>query len=309
MIQEKNIREVEIKAPATIANIVCGFDVLGMALEEPFDMIKAKITDTPGIIINHTDEFGLPTDPVKNVAGVALQAMLNFLKIDAGIYLEIQKNILPGSGLGSSGASAMGAVVAANKLLNHPCTAEQLVQFAMEGEKVAGGVAHADNVAPCLYGSITVISTENELRVDVLPVPELYVTIIHPQIEVKTSDSRKILKKEIPLKNAVRQWSLVAGLITGIFKKDYTLLKRSLKDVIFEPVRSVLIPGFDEVKKASLEVGALGGGIAGSGPSIFMLSETESIAKKAEAEMKSIYKSIGVDFKTYVTTIKTTSIL
>lgn len=309
MIQQKNTREVEIKAPATIANIVCGFDVLGMALEKPYDVIKAKIINTPGIIINHIDDFGLPTDPQKNVAGVALQAMLNHLKIDTGIYLEIQKNILPGSGLGSSGASAMGAVVAANKLLNLPCTPEQLVRFAMEGEKIAGGVAHADNVAPCLYGGITVISTENELRVDVLPVPELFVTIIHPQIEVKTSDSRKILKKEIPLKNAVRQWSLVAGLITGIFKKDYTLIRQSLKDVIFEPVRSLLIPGFDEVKNASLDVGALGGGIAGSGPSIFMLSESKSIAENVETVMKSTYDSIGVDFKTYVTTIKTTSIL
>lgn len=309
MKQELNTNEVVVKAPATIANIVCGFDVLGMALEEPYDMIKATLNDTPGIVISHSDDFELPTDPTKNVAGVALQAMLNHLKINSGFNLQIHKNILPGSGLGSSGASAMGAVVAANKLLNHPCTAEELVLFAMQGERIAGGVAHADNVAPCLYGGITVISTEGELRVDVLPVPELYVTIIHPQIEVKTSDSRKILKKEILLKNAVRQWSLVAGLITGIFKKDYSLIKRSLKDVIFEPVRSVLIPGFDEVKNASIEVGALGGGIAGSGPSIFMLSETEAIANDVEAVMKSTYNFIGVDFKTYVTTIKTTSIL
>lgn len=309
MIQPTNTKEVVIKVPATIANIVCGFDVLGMALEEPFDTIKATLTHTSGITISHTDGFGLPTDPTKNVAGVALQSMLNHLKSDTGIHLEIHKNILPGSGLGSSGASAMGAVVAANQLLGNPCNAEQLVRFAMEGERIAGGVAHADNVAPCLYGGITVISTENDLRVDVLPVPELYVTIIHPQIEVKTSDSRKILKKEIPLKKAVRQWSLVAGLITGIFKKDYTLIRRSLKDAIFEPVRSVLIPGFDEIKNASLEAGALGGGIAGSGPSIFMLSESRSIAENVETVMKSTYDSIGVDFKTYVTTIKTTSIL
>ena len=300
---------IEVRCPATIANLVCGFDVLGMALEEPFDLLKATLTDTPGIAIVHTDNFGLPLDSEKNVAGVALRALLAAWDKPVGFKLEIHKNILPGSGLGSSAASAMGAVAAANKLLGTPFTNEQLIRFAMEGERLAGGVAHADNVSPCLYGNITVIAAEDDLRVDVLPVPKLFVTIIHPQIEIKTSDARKILRKEIALKSAVRQWSLVAGLVTGIFKQDYSLISRSLKDVIFEPVRSVLIPQFDAIKKASLEAGALGGGIAGSGPSVFMLSEKETIAKDVEKVMQTIYQSIGIDFKTYVTKIKTSHLL
>lgn len=308
-MNENPKKEIVIQCPATIANLVCGFDILGMALQEPFDTLKATMTDSPGISITHTDSYGLPTDPQKNVAGVALQALLSTLKKPVGFNLEIHKNILPGSGLGSSAASAMGAVAAANMLLGNPFNFLQLVQFAMEGEKLAGGIAHADNVAPCLYGSITLISTEDSLRIDVLPVPKLFVTIIHPQIEIRTSDARKILKKEITLKKAIRQWSFVAGLVTGIFKQDYQLIRRSLQDVVFEPVRSVLIPAFDEIKTASLKAGALGGGIAGSGPSIFMLSETEAIAREVGQAMSLIYQSLGVDFKIYVTTIRTSSLI
>ena len=298
-----------IKAPATIANLVCGFDVLGMALEEPFDILTATLISEPTITITHTDDFDLPADPQRNVAGVALRAMLDKLPTPVGFHLEIQKNILPGSGLGSSAASAMGAVAAANVLLGKPFDNLQLVQFAMEGEKLAGGIAHADNVAPCLYGGITQISMEDQMRIDVLPAPSLFITIIHPQIEIRTSDARKILKKEITLKSAIRQWSLVAGLISGIYKNDHNLISRSLKDVIFEPVRSVLIPAFDEIKNASLNAGALGGGIAGSGPSVFMLSATEDIARAVEQRMRSIYDSLGIDYKTYVTTIRTSPLI
>lgn len=300
---------IKIKAPATIANIVCGFDVLGMAINEPYDEVSIKVTGNPGIIIRHKDDYGLPEDPDKNVAGVSLKALINQLKEPVGFEVEIKKNIMPGSGLGSSAASAMGVVAAANYLVGNKFSDQDLIRFAMEGEKLASGIAHADNIAPCLYGGITMINTAHSLDIHSISHPPLWCTVIHPQIEVKTADSRKIIRKEIPVKAAIQQWSNIAGLITGFFKSDYQLISQSLEDVIFEPVRSILIPGFNEVKKRSKEAGALGGGISGSGPSIFMLSENEIVAKRVEVAMKEVYDRIGLDFKIYVTTIKTSRIV
>ncbi len=204
--------------------------------------------------------------------------------------MVIHKHIKPGSGLGSSAASAAGAVVAANKLLNNRFSNEDLLRFAMFGEKVASGVKHADNVAPCIYGGITLIRSIHPLDVVALSAPELYVTVVHPQIEVKTSDARQILRKEVLLKDAIKQWGNIAGLVAGFLKNDYALIGRSLEDVIIEPVRSILIPGFDEVKSQCKEAGALGGGISGSGPSLFMLNQEESIAHKNEEIMQDVFK-------------------
>lgn len=298
-----------LKAPATIANIVCGYDVLGMALEKPFDEIIVSYSDIPGIQIHHTDEFNLPTDPKQNVAGIALQAMMDELEKSCGFNVQIHKNIMPGSGLGSSGASAIGVVAAANKLLGNKFTKNELLRFAMEGERCAGGLAHADNVAPCLFGGITLNMQDGGIEIDQLPFPPLYVTVIHPQIEIKTSDARKIIKKEVSMNKAIVQWSHIAGLVAGFCKGDYNLIRRSLHDVILEPVRSVLIPKFDELKAVSMKAGALGGGIAGSGPSVFMFCETESIAESVENEMTKVYAPIGLGFKTYVTTIKTSPLI
>ena len=158
-------------------------------------------------------------------------------------------------------------------------------------------------MAPCIYGGITLVRSVFPLDIISLASPDLYVTVVHPQIEVKTADARQILRKEVQLKNAIRQWGNIAGLVTGILKNDIPLIGRSLEDVIIEPVRSILIPGFEQVKTLSKEAGALGGGISGSGPSIFMLSENESVAKKVEAVMQEIYNGIGIEYKTYVTTI------
>lgn len=301
--------EISLKIPATIANIVCGFDILGMAVNEPFDDIKIKISEKPGIQIKHTDPYGLPEDPKKNVAGVALQALMNEMDEPPGFSISIHKNILPGSGLGSSGASALGTVAAANILLGKPFSHEQLIRFGMEGERAASGTAHADNVAPCLYGGITLISSEPALQINTLPYPELFVVILHPQIEVKTSDSRKIIKKEIQLKTAVRQWGYIAGLVAGFCKKDIELIRRSLNDVVFEPARSLLIPKFKELKSAAIGAEALGGGISGSGPAVFMLCDQMSVAENVKEKMNEIYTKSGIDFKTYLTTIKSTPLL
>lgn len=299
---------VKIKSPATIANLVCGFDVLGMALNEPQDLMQVTLSDTPGIRIKHNDIYNLPVIPEKNVAGVALMELMKETERRYGFDVIIEKHIKPGSGLGSSAASAAGIVFAANHLLANIFTKEDLVRFAMAGEKLASGVKHADNISPCIYGGITLIRSVFPLDIIALPAPPMYVVVVHPQIEVKTSDAREILRKEVLLKDAIKQWGNIAGLVAGLMQNDYALISRSLEDVIIEPVRSMLIPGFDEVKKRCLQAGALGGGIAGSGPSIFMLCKQENIAKDVEIIMKDIYENTGLAYHTYVTTINNNGI-
>ena len=294
---------VQVLAPATVANLVCGFDVLGMALQQPQDVMIVRLVDKPGIFIQKDDVYKLPTEPEKNVAGASLLALMEEWKEPVGFEVIIDKRIKPGSGLGSSAASSAGAVVAANHLLGNPFSNEDLVRFAMNGEKVASGVKHADNIAPCIYGGITLIRSIFPLDIIQLTAPPMYVTVVHPQIEVRTSDARQILRKEVQLKAAIKQWGNIAGLVAGFMKNDYDLIGRSLEDVIIEPVRSILIPGFDDVKKRSKDAGALGGGISGSGPSIFMLSKEEYVAKGVEEVMIDVYTRLGIEFKTYVTMI------
>ena len=297
------MNSIKVKSPATLSNLCCGFDILGMALNEPNDIMELILKEEPGINIQHLDSFNLPLDPKKNIAAVALQAMLDDLKYEKGFDIIIEKKIKPGSGIGSSAASAAGIVVAANELFGKPYSKQQLVAFAMEGELLASGSRHADNLAPCIYGGLVLIRDTASLDIIELKTPPLFITIVHPQIEIKTSYAREILPKEIPLKSAVIQWANVAGLVTGFLNSDYQLISRSLQDIIVEPVRSKLIPGFDDVKKNAMAAGALGGGISGSGPSLFMLSEKESTAIAIEKEMKIIYDKLGIEYKTYVTTV------
>ena len=294
---------VEVHAPATVANLVCGFDVLGLALNDPYDVMKICACSEKGIRIRHTDNYHLSTVPEQNVAGVALAEMMQELDIDFGFEVTIEKRIKPGSGLGSSAASAAGSVVAADYLLGNIFSKDDLIRFAMAGEKLASGVKHADNISPCIYGGVTLIRSIFPLDIVPLHAPPVFVAVVHPQIEVKTSDAREILRKEVLLKNAIRQWGNIAGLVAGFLKNDYELISRSLEDVIIEPVRSMLIPGFDDVKKKSVYAGALGGGISGSGPSIFMLCKTKDIAMNVETIMKEVYDGTGLQFHTYVTTI------
>ncbi|MGE5518534.1 MAG: homoserine kinase [Candidatus Dadabacteria bacterium] len=300
------MKTVKIKAPATVANLVCGFDVLGLCVHEPYDIMEVTLLDEKKVIIQSSDGYPLPTDPAQNTAGAPLLEMLNEVAGNIGFDVLIHKNIKPGSGVGSSAASAAGAVVAANHLLDNRFSKQDLVRFAMFGEKVASGVKHADNVAPCIFGGITLIRSIFPLDIVSIATPGLYVTIVHPQIEVKTADARQILRKEVQLKDAIKQWGNIAGLVAGFMKDDYDLIGRSLEDVIIEPLRSILIPGFDEVKKRCKEAGALGGGISGSGPSIFMLSRDEQTAGAVALVMKEIYDRLGIDNRQYVSTISKT---
>lgn len=297
------MKSIEVLAPATVANMVCGFDILGFALNEPADRFSVSLSDTAGVQIINEDDFDLPLDPTQNVSGAALLALLAKAPDIKGLVLRSLKIIKPGSGIGSSAASAVGPVVAANRLLGDRFTQEELLQFSMVGEKVASGVKHADNIAPALFGGVTLIRSIFPLDIIPLAAPPLYVTVVHPLIEIKTSDARQILKQKILLKDAIRQWGNIAGLVAGLLKQDYELIGRSLEDVIIEPVRSILIPAFDEVKKSCLEAGALGGGISGSGPSIFMLSKDRSTAEAVEKVMQQIYNRIGLPYQTHLTTL------
>lgn len=288
--------------------MVCGFDILGFALEAPYDEMVLRLIDEPIIRIINKDDYNLPTNPPDNVAGAALLALMDELDGSVGFEVEIKKNIKPGSGIGSSAASAAGAVVGANYLLGNRFSSDDLVRFAMCGEKVASGVKHADNITPCILGGVTLIRSIFPLDVVQLSSPALHVTVVHPQIEVKTENARKILKHQVELKDAIKQWGNVAGLVAGLLKKDYDLLGRSLEDVIIEPIRSILIPGFDEVKARCKEAGALGGGISGSGPSIFMLSKDEATAHRVETVMAEVFTRLGIDYHTYVTAINNSGV-
>ncbi|WBV58719.1 homoserine kinase [Chryseobacterium sp. Chry.R1] len=303
------MKSIKIKVPATVANLVCGFDILGMAINEPYDEMEVRLLETPDIIVRHTDGFNLPEEASKNVAGIVLMKMQEHLHLKNGFEVIIHKHIKPGSGLGSSAASAAGAAFAANILIGNILSREETIHFAMFGEELASGVRHADNIAPCIYGGITLVKSSDPIDIISLNTPGLFIAAVHPQVEVKTSDARQILKKNIQLKDAITQWGNIAGLIAGIEKNDLFLIGRSLNDVIVEPVRSILIPEFDTIKRKSLEMGALGGGISGSGPSVFMLTEKKKTAGDIAMMMKSVYDQININSMVYVSDINSTGII
>ncbi|WP_349353010.1 homoserine kinase [Flagellimonas sp. MMG031] len=298
------MEEIKVFCPATIANVSCGFDVLGLALDSVGDAMTVRKIPEKGIRISKIMGQDLPLEAEQNVAGVAGLALLDKSDYEGGFEIEIDKRIKPGSGIGSSAASSSGAVWAMNELLGKPFSKLELVEFAMQGEKLASDVAHADNVAPAIYGGFTLVRSYEPL--DIIPIPtpsELYATVIHPQIEIKTSDSRKILKTTISMQQGIRQWGNLGGLIAGLFQNDYDLISRSLEDHIVEPIRSILIPAFDDIKANALKAGALGSGISGSGPSIFALSKGETIAQQVAASMKETYQNIGIDFDIHISKV------
>tara|TARA_R110000868_G_scaffold56488_3_gene174765 strand:+ start:7161 stop:8087 length:927 start_codon:yes stop_codon:yes gene_type:complete len=293
--------EIKIFSPATVANVSCGFDVLGFCLDHIGDEMIVRKTKSKGIYITKIEGFDLPFDAEKNVAGVSALALIQDANPDCGFEIEIYKNIKPGSGIGSSAASAAGSVFAINELLGRPYNKTQLTNFAIKGEAVASKCEHADNLAPAIFGGFTLIKSINPLEILQIPTPnDLYAIIIHPKIEIKTSEARAILPKEIPLQKAITQWANVGSLVHALHTNDYELISKSLHDVVIEPYRSKLIPYFNEVKKVALEAGSLGCGISGSGPSIFNLSKGLKTAINVETAIKNIYKNTTIEFDTYV---------
>lgn len=298
------MNEIKIFCPATIANLNCGFDVLGLCLEGIGDEMVFRIVPEKGVRITQITGADLPMETQKNVAGVAALALVNAVNPDFGFEIEIHKKIRAGSGIGSSSASAAGAVFGINELLGRPYTKHQLVDFAMKGEAVASGSEHADNVAPCLLGGFTLVRGYNPLEVIRIESPaDLYAIVLHPHIELKTSDSRAVLSPTVGLKQAITQWGNLGGFIAGLYTADYGLLGRSLQDVIVEPLRKPLIPHFDAVKQAALDHGALGAGISGAGPSIFALCKGESTALAIKKAMSESYVETGLLFDLHVSKI------
>ena len=298
------MNEIKIFCPATIANLNCGFDVLGLCLEGIGDEMVFRKVPEKGVRITQITGADLPMETQKNVAGVAALALVNAVNPDFGFEIEIHKKIRAGSGIGSSSASAAGAVFGINELLGRPYTKHQLVDFAMKGEAVASGSEHADNVAPCLLGGFTLVRGYNPLEVIRIESPaDLYAIVLHPHIELKTSDSRAVLSPTVGLKEAITQWGNLGGFIAGLYTADYGLLGRSLQDVIVEPLRKRLIPHFDAVKQAALDHGALGAGISGAGPSIFALCKGESTALAIKKAMSESYAETGLLFDLHVSKI------
>ncbi|MEC9160671.1 MAG: homoserine kinase [Bacteroidota bacterium] len=295
---------VRLFSPATISNLSCGFDVLGLCLETIGDYMEIIKSKRKGIYITSIIGEKIPYDVKKNVAGVASEALIDSLKPDFGFEIKIDKKIKPGSGIGSSAASSVGAVVGINHLLGNPFKLKELIPYALEGEKLACGSKHADNVAPAILGGITLVRSTKPIDIIKLPIPEnLKAVIIHPKIEIKTADARKVLDKSIPLEKASQYWANLGAFVSSLYENNYELMKKSIVDNIIEPKRSQLIPMFDSLKQIANDNDSIGCGISGSGPSVFSLANGLKTAKIINNSFKKIYEETGIPFKTYVSDI------
>jgi homoserine kinase len=298
------MNEIKVFSPATIANLSCGYDILGVCLDNIGDEITVRKTKKKGVVIKKVSGQKLSTDISLNVAGVSATALLNETKVNCGFEIEIHKGIKPGSGIGSSAASSAGSVFAINKLIGEPYTNKELIKFAMYGEMAASGSKHADNVAAVLLGGFTFVrnSIENDYFKLNTPI-EIAFTVIHPKIELKTKDSRAVVKDKVLLKNMVEQSANLGSFISGLYTEDYDLIGRSLKDVIIEPLRSVLIPKFEKIKSVSINSGALGCGISGSGPSVFAMCKGVTTAINVGNAMKKIYDKLDLDYDVHISCV------
>jgi homoserine kinase len=300
------MKSIRAFAPATVANVSCGFDIFGFAVEAPADEVVITLTSKPGVIIKQItgDDGRLPLEAFRNTSGVAVQAFLKEIGSNQGADIVLHKKLPLGSGMGSSAASSVAALIAINHLYDNPFSREQLLPFAMEAERIACGSAHADNVAPSLLGGFVLIRSYSPLDVAKIPTPAgLFCTLVHPHLELKTEDSRRVLKSSVPMKDAITQWGNIAGLVVGLMKPDYGLITRSLQDVIAEPIRAVLIPGFDNIKAVAIHNGALGCGISGSGPTIFSLSTEFEIAERVGAEIQKQFIEMKLKSDVFVSKI------
>ncbi len=295
-------------APATSANLAAGFDILGMALSKIGDKVTAYKTNKSNIEIISIkgDQGQLPLDPTQNTASVAVAALLKYVGYSGGIGLEIEKKMPLCSGLGSSAASAAAAVAAVNHLLQLELTAKELVPFAMQGEAVASGSAHADNVAPSLMGGIVLIRSYHPLDVIQLSVPEnLYYSIVHPNLSINTKEAREQVPQNIPVKHATQQMGNIATFVAGLYSNNLNLISNGLEDWIAEPARAKSIPGFSLVKQAALDAGALGAGLSGSGPSMFAFSDALSTAEDCACQMSDIFNNQNITSNLYFGKVNT----
>jgi homoserine kinase len=302
-----DLEQVTAFAPATVTNVSCGFDIFGFALNAPGDEVLVRRIPTPEVRIRKIsgDAGQIPLQTDRNTAGRALRAFWEALTPPMGFEIEIYKKMAIGTGLGSSAASAVAAVWAANRFLKQPLQEEALLPFVLEGEKLtSGGSVHADNVAAALFGGFVLVRTAQPPDIIPLHFPrQLRVAVVHPHIELPTWQMRRILREQVELKDAVRQWGNIAAFVAGLQNGDLHLMSRSLQDVIIEPVRGKVIPGYEAARQAAVENGALGSGISGSGPSMFALCPSESVARKAGEAMRAVFHRLNLQADLYLSPI------
>lgn len=298
---------VKVFAPATVANVVCGFDVLGFAVNEPGDEVIMRVTGKPGIVISKItgDNGRLPLDPKKNTVSVSVDHYLKHIgRTDIGLDIELHKKMPIGSGLGSSSASTVAGLFAAKTLIGDETDAVELLPFARKGEEMACGHGHADNVAPALLGGFVLIRSYDPLDIVKLPHPkDLHCAVVFPDVDVPTREARQIIRNKIQMKDAVTQWGNIAGLVSGLFMNDIDLIGRSMKDILVEPVRSLLIPDFYKMRELAMELGAVSFGISGSGPSVFAFTKDDETARKITQKLQKHLSSININSNSYVSTI------
>jgi homoserine kinase len=301
MTRDETTERATAFAPATVSNVAVGFDILGFAVEHVGDSVTVSKTETPSVVISEITDAGgaqadasIPYDPARNTATVGLIALLEDLKLAHGFEVSISKGIALGSGMGGSAASAVAGVVAANALLERPLEADALLHYALLGEQAASAALHPDNVAPCLFGGLILVTSLSPLRHVRLPVPERILTVLaHPRVRIDTRHARGILRAEVPLSAHVKQSASLAGFVAGCYTNDVDLIASCLSDIIIEPQRAPLIQGFAEVKSAAIEAGALGASISGSGPTVFALVTSEEVAGRVRRAMLSAFREHG----------------
>jgi len=296
--------EVTVFGPATVSNVGPGFDLMGFALEAPGDELIIRRNETGSLVMVDESGCNLPLDPAKNVAAVAAASLLEELHNREGFDLVFIRKINPGSGVGSSAASCVAAVVGINELLGNPLETAALIPYAMEGEKIASGATHADNIAPALLGGITLIRGYDPLDIKHIPYPsDLWCAVVHPGLEIRTRESRKLIPAQVPLKTALQQCGNLAGLVAGLTTNDYGLISRSISDVFAEPYRTGELPDFELLRKSAIDSGSLGTGLSGSGPSVFSLCRGEEMAISVGKVMKQHFTERNIKTKVYVSRI------
>lgn len=306
--QSKWLKKVQVFAPATVANMICGYDVLGFAVDSPGDEVIMERVEEVGVRIRSIkgDDGRLPLDPDRNTVSACVKMLLSHLNLNdsIGVEIELIKHMPIGSGLGSSSASTVAGLFAINALLGNPLSKDELMPFCVEGERLACGTGHADNVAPALMGGITLIRGYEPLDIIKLPAPEeLVAGIVFPQVDVPTRDARQLIKQKVNLKDAVTQWGNIAGLVAGLFRSDYELLRRSMVDILIEPTRAILIPEFYEMRKIAMDAGALSFGISGSGPSVVAICKGAEIAQLVVDRIQTHLNSNGIESLQFVSPV------
>ena len=299
------MNKIKVKAPATVANLSCGYDILGLCLDNPSDEIEiSKITENKILIESIKSNFSnIPTDPKKNTGGLPAILIHKKLKLDFGFKIKIKKGIPLFGGMGSSAATAVGVVYGINELLGNPLSDEEIISYALEGERISSKIPHADNIGPCLLGGLILIKSIKPVDLIKIPIGPLYVSVIHPDIKISTKMAREILPKSIKMEDATKQWSNIAGLTYGFTVNDFNIIKRSMEDVIIEPIRSKLIPGFHKIKNSAIKGGAIGCSISGSGPSIFAISQNKNDAEKVLSAMRKTADNFSYLFHSYISPI------